>query len=69
MHLLRTEGWRGLAKGFSLNIIKGPIALSISLTTYDLMRDYIQSLNDGEEDLATRVTRSTNVKKEEFDSE
>lgn len=48
MHLIQTEGWRGLAKGFSLNIIKGPIALSISLTTYDLMRDYIQSLDDGE---------------------
>ncbi len=40
-HLVSTEGWRGLSKGFSLNVIKGPIALSISLTTYDLLRGYI----------------------------
>ena len=25
-------------KGYSLNIIKGPITLSLSLTTYDLLR-------------------------------
>lgn len=36
-YLLASEGLRGLAKGFSLNIIKGPITLSLSLTTYDLL--------------------------------
>lgn len=38
MDLYRTEGWRGLSKGFSLNIIKGPITLSISFTSYDLLK-------------------------------
>ncbi len=42
-HLVLTEGWRGLSKGFSLNVIKGPIALSISLTTYDLLRAYLHA--------------------------
>ena len=38
--LISTEGVRGLGKGFSLNIMKGPITLSISLTTYDLLTSY-----------------------------
>ena len=37
--LLKEEGVKGLTKGFSLNIIKGPITLSLSLTTYDYLRD------------------------------
>jgi len=36
-HLVETEGFRGLAKGFSVNVIKGPITLSLSFTTYDLL--------------------------------
>jgi Mitochondrial carrier protein len=36
-HLIVTEGFRGLAKGFSLNVMKGPITMSLSLTTYDLL--------------------------------
>jgi len=38
VHLISSEGLRGLSKGFSLNIVKGPVALSISLTVYDLLR-------------------------------
>ena len=37
-HLFVTEGIPGMFKGYSLNIIKGPITLSLSLTTYDLLR-------------------------------
>lgn len=40
--LIRVEGYFGLTKGFSLNIIKGPITLSISLTTYDFLMQYIK---------------------------
>lgn len=39
--LYETEGIRGLTKGFSLNIIKGPITLSLSLTTYDILQKWI----------------------------
>lgn len=40
--LYTTEGVRGISKGFSLNIIKGPITLSISLTAYDILRQYMR---------------------------
>jgi hypothetical protein len=45
--LFETEGLKGLTKGFSLNIIKGPITLSLSLTTYDILRHWIDSESDG----------------------
>ena len=45
--LLATEGWRGAAKGFSLNVVKGPMGLSISLTVYDLMRAQFDRRNGG----------------------
>ena len=40
--LYATEGLRGISKGFSLNIIKGPITLTISLTAYDLLRSHLR---------------------------
>jgi solute carrier family 25 protein 42 len=43
--LIAKEGVRGLTKGFSLNIIKGPITLSLSLTTYDMMMDYLKQIH------------------------
>lgn len=43
--LISKEGIRGLTKGFSLNIIKGPITLSLSLTTYDVMMEYLRKIH------------------------
>ena len=40
-HLIKTEGYRGLFKGFTMNLFKGPITLSISLTTYYYLRNWI----------------------------
>ena len=40
-HLIATEGLQGLLKGFSMNVIKGPITLSISMFTYDSLKDFI----------------------------
>ena len=45
--LVETEGLRGLTKGFSLNIIKGPITLSLSFTTHDLLRRRTSALGGG----------------------
>jgi len=36
--LVASEGIRGLGKGFTLNILKGPITMSISLTAYDMLQ-------------------------------
>lgn len=44
--LYNAEGIRGLFKGFSLNVIKGPISFSISLTTFDLLKSWIQKRED-----------------------
>jgi hypothetical protein len=36
--ILRREGVRGLFKGLSLNFIKGPVAVGVSFTTFDLLK-------------------------------
>jgi hypothetical protein len=39
--LYRGEGVRGLFKGYSLNVFKGPVTLSLSLTTYDFLQSLV----------------------------
>lgn len=41
-HVLRTEGVRGLYKGVSMNWVKGPVAVTISFNTYDLVVQLVQ---------------------------
>lgn len=38
MRVMRREGLRGLFKGLSMNLVKGPIAVGVSFTTYDLLK-------------------------------
>lgn len=35
---LLQEGPRGLFKGFTLNLVKGPVAVGVSLSTYDWLK-------------------------------
>lgn len=42
--LYKTNGWRVFYKGVSLNWIKGPIAISISFTTFDIYKKLLQQL-------------------------
>ena len=40
--VVQEQGIRGFYKGVTLNWFKGPIAFSISFTTFDLMKDLLQ---------------------------
>jgi len=41
------EGWRGLFKGFSMNLVKGPIGVGVSFTTFDLLKQVL-GISDGD---------------------
>jgi hypothetical protein len=41
--VLREQGLRGLFKGVSLNWLKGPVAFSISFTTFDIMQGLLET--------------------------
>lgn len=37
-HIVAVEGVRGLYKGFSMNVVKGPVGVGVSFTTYDALK-------------------------------
>ena len=37
-HVVATDGVKGLFKGFTMNILKGPLGVGISFTTYDFLK-------------------------------
>ena len=41
--LYKEQGVRGFVKGVSMNWMKGPIAFSISFTTFDLVQKFMES--------------------------
>ena len=42
-HLFEEQGIRGFYKGVSMNWVKGPIAFSISFTTFDTIQGWIET--------------------------
>lgn len=42
--VIKEQGIRGFYKGLSMNWVKGPLAFSISFTTFDIVKEWIEEL-------------------------
>ncbi|KAL3802504.1 hypothetical protein HJC23_012523 [Cyclotella cryptica] len=56
-HLYEEQGMRGFFKGVSMNWIKGPVAFSISFTTFDLLQGWAQT--DSERAQRNQLSRTS----------
>ena len=54
--LYMEQGYRGFLKGVSMNWIKGPIAFSISFTTFDLIQGFVETDAERKLRLPRRMT-------------
>lgn len=56
--IIAKEGYKGLTKGFSINIVKGPLTLGISLTSYDLLKRMVIDIEESfVQGSSTRIQR------------
>jgi solute carrier family 25 protein 42 len=54
--LYKEQGVRGFYKGVSMNWMKGPIAFSISFTTFDTLKEFLETDNERSIRLSRRIT-------------
>lgn len=57
-HLYQEQGIRGFFKGVSMNWIKGPVAFSISFTTFDTVQGWLESDSERRQRLPQRFNRT-----------
>ena len=57
--LYQEQGFRGFFKGVSLNWFKGPIAFSISFTTFDIVQSFLETPEERRQRLPRRRTTVT----------
>ena len=50
-HLMKEQGVRGFFKGLTMNFVKGPIAFSVSFTTFD----FVQGLMETDEERIAKL--------------
>ena len=56
IELYQEQGIRGFYKGVSLNWFKGPIAFSISFTTFDIVQSFVETESERRQRLPRRRT-------------